>query len=55
MYITYDYHQLNRLAAVRDQNHGTLASYTYDSRSRRTGLDYVNGAGAAGSLQMADH
>jgi len=35
------------MKAVKDPA-STLASYTYDTRSRRTGLDYVNGAGIPG-------
>ena len=39
-YITYDYDNLNRLTAVRNSGGTALASYTYDSRSRRTALEY---------------
>jgi YD repeat-containing protein len=35
-YITCDYDELNRLTAVRDSSGTALASYTFDSRSRRT-------------------
>jgi len=43
-YITYDYDELNRMTAVRDPNGVALASYSFDDRSRRTGLAYANGA-----------
>ncbi len=37
-YKTYEYEQLNRLRYVKNPSGAALASYTYDSRSRRTGL-----------------
>ena len=42
--ITYDYDELNRMTAVRDSSGTALASYSFDSRSRRTALTYANGA-----------
>ena len=44
MYITYDYDELNRMTAVRNSSGTALASYNFDDRSRRTGLNYANGA-----------
>ncbi len=38
---------------MKDSDGTALASYTYDSRSRRTALDYVNGAGADYSYDAA--
>ena len=43
-YITYDYDELNRMTAVRDSTGTALASYTYDSRSRRTVLGQSGGS-----------
>jgi len=42
-YITYEYDNINRLKKIKNQGSSTLAEYTYDSRSRRTDLDYLNG------------
>ena len=44
---------MSRLTAVRNSSGTALASYTYDSRSRRTALDYTNGAGADYSYDTA--
>ncbi len=52
-YITYDYDPLNRMTAVKNSGGTALASYTYDSRSRRTDLDYTNGAYADYSYDAA--
>ena len=41
------------MTAVKNSAGTALASYTYDSRSRRTGLDYVNGAYADYSYDAA--
>ena len=34
------------MTAVRDSSGTALASYSFDERSRRTGLTYANGASA---------
>lgn len=45
--IIYSYDSLNRLTTIDDQTATTLASFQYDGLSRRTGVDYANGAGTA--------
>jgi YD repeat-containing protein len=52
-YITYDYDELNRMTAVRDSSGTALASYSFDDRSRRTGLTYANGASASYTYDTA--
>jgi YD repeat-containing protein len=44
---------LNRLTAVRNSSGTALASYTYDERSRRSNLTYLNGAYANYSYDAA--
>ena len=41
------------MTAVRDSSGTALASYSFDERSRRTGLTYANGASAAYSYDTA--
>jgi len=45
--VNYSYDSLNRLTAIDDQTPTTLAAFQYDGLSRRTGMDYANGAGTA--------
>jgi hypothetical protein len=41
------------MTAVKNSSGTALASYAYDNRSRRTGLDYTNGAGTDYSYDTA--
>lgn len=43
-YVTYEYDQLNRLTAVKENGTTTLATYGYDDLSRRVLLTLGNGA-----------
>jgi RHS repeat-associated protein len=49
----YEYDTLNRMTYVRDQPGTALAHYTYDALSRRSDLDYANGAYADYSYDTA--
>ena len=46
-YVTYSYDDANRMDLVKENGSTTLADYSYDSMSRRTGLSRSNGDNTA--------
>jgi RHS repeat-associated protein len=43
-YVTYEYHGLGPVKAIKENGSAALATYVYDSANRRTSVTYQNGA-----------
>ena len=53
-YVTYDYDQLNRLTAIRENGAASLVSYGYDALSRLTSVTHGNGAAMTFDYEIDD-